>query len=145
MNIASMRNIGAFAALVTSVFPQAAGSAVNGTSIDRFAHNMPLSCVLHTVVGAEAGSPTAISVVSKLQHSPDDSTWADYDPPGSSTVAESAALTAADTENGLAIDLSAADRYIRAVTTPTLTGGTSPTVEVVADLILGGEPLLPAA
>lgn len=143
MNIATQRNIGAFIAVATSVLPQAASAAVNGSSIDRVSHSMAQSCVLHTVLGADTGSPSAISVVSKIQHSPDNSTWTDYEPDGV-TVAASAALTAIDTENGLAVDLTAADRYIRVVTTPTLTGGTSPTVQVAADVVLGGENTLPA-
>ena len=145
MNTTTQRNIGAYIKTATSVLPQAASAAVDGNSIDRFAHNLPLSCVLHNAIGADTGSPTGISVVSKLQHSPDNSSWADYTPPGGSSVATTAALTAVNTENDLAIDLSDADRYIRAVTTPTLTGGTSPTIEVVTDIVLGGEALLPAA
>jgi hypothetical protein len=143
MNVATQRNIAALVAVVTSVQPQAASAAINGGSIDRVSHSMAQSCVLHTALGAAAGSPTGISVVSKIQHSPDNSTWSDYEPDGVN-VAQSAALTAADTENSLAVDLTAADRYIRVVTTPTLTGGTSPTVELVADVILGGENTLPA-
>ena len=144
MNVATQRNIGGLIAVATSVAPQAASAAVNGGSIDRQAHSMAQSCVLHTALGAAAGSPSAISVVSKIQHAPDNSTWTDYEPDGVN-VATSAALTAADTENSLAVDLTAAYRYIRVVTTPTLTGGTSPTIEVVADVILGGENTLPAA
>ncbi len=143
MNVATQRNIGAFVAVATSVQPQAASAAVNGGSIDRVSHSMAQSCVLHTAVGAESGAPSAISVSSVLQHSPDDTTWTNYLPDGV-TTAQSAALTAANTENGLAVDLTAAYRYIRVVTTPVLTGGTSPTVEVVADVILGGENTLPA-
>lgn len=145
MSVALQRNVGAFIAVVTSVLSQSANAAVNGASIDRQAHNMPLSCVLHNGVGAASGSPTGISVVSKLQHSPDNSTWTDYTPPGSSSVATTAALTAASTENSLAIELSSANRYIRAVTTPTLTGGTSPAIQLFTDIVLGGEALQPAA
>ena len=36
------------------------------------------------------------------------------------------------------------NRFIRAVTTPTLTGGTSPTILLATDIVLGGEALLPA-
>lgn len=145
MNTATQHNIGAYVVVATSVAPQAASASVNGSGIDRFAHNLPLSCVLHQVLGADSGSPSSFSVQTKLQHSPDDSTWADYDAPGSSTVAETAALTAVSTENSVAIDLSSADRYVRAVTTISFTGGTSPTIDVAADIVFGGEPLAPAA
>lgn len=139
------RNIGAFIAAVTGVLPQAASAAVNGTAIDRFAHNLPLSCVLAHAVGADTGAPSGVSVVTKLQHSPDGSTWSDYTQPGDSSVAETAALTAVNTQNSFNVDLSSADRWIRPVTTPTLTGGTSPTIEVCATVILGGEAQAPAA
>jgi hypothetical protein len=144
MNIVTQHNIGALLALATSVLPQAAAASVNGAGVDRMAHGMPLSCVLHQVAGAESGAPTAVSVQTKLQHSADNSTWADYDPPGSATVAQTAALAAASSENAVAIDLSSANRYVRAVTTIAFTGGTSPTILVAADIVFGGEPLLPA-
>jgi len=144
MGTALQHNIGAFVALVTAVSPQAASAAVNGASVDRALHNLPLSCVLHNIAGAATGAPSALSVVSKLQHSPDNSTWSDYIPPGASTVAVTPALTAASTDNSVAIDLSSANRFIRAVTTPTLTGGTSPTILLATDIVLGGEALLPA-
>jgi len=144
MNTATQHNIGAYVAVATSVLPQAASANVNGNGIDRLAHNLPLSCVLHQVIGAETGAPSAVSVQTKLQHAPDNATWADYDPPGSSTVAETAALTAVNTESSVAIDLSSANRYVRAVSLITLTGGSSPTIEVAADIVFGGEPLAPA-
>lgn len=145
MSIASQRNIGAFIGVVTSVAPQAAtAETINGTAIDRFAHNMPLSCVLHQVTGAETGAPTTASVQTKLQHSADDSAWSDYVQPGDSAVAETSALTAANKENSFAIDLSSASRFIRAVSIVAFTGGTSPTIEVAADIVLGGEAVNPA-
>jgi hypothetical protein len=144
MNPSTQHNVGAYVAVATSVAPQAASAAVNGSSISRLAHNLALSCVLHLMAGAEAGSPTGASVVAKLQHSPDGATWADYTPPGAASVAQTAALTAVNTETSLAIDLSSANTYVRAVVTPTLTGGTSPTILLAADLVFGGESLGPA-
>ncbi|MGC8518472.1 MAG: hypothetical protein ACP5P4_08070 [Steroidobacteraceae bacterium] len=143
MNVATQRNIGAFLAIVTSVPPQSASAAVVGGTIDRVSHSLAQSCVLHTAVGTVGGSPSAVSVVSVLETSPDGVNWSNYLPDGV-TTAQSAALTAADTENSLAVDLTLADRYIRVVTTPTFTGGTSPTAQVVADVVLGGENTLPA-
>lgn len=144
MNPSTQHNIGAFVAVATSVAPQAASGNVNGGGIDRFAHNLALSCVLHNVLGATSGAPSSFTSQAKLQHSPDDSTWTDYDPPGSATVAETVALTAASTENSVAIDLSSANRYVRAVALNTFTGGTSPTVLQTCDIVFGGEPLLAA-
>src|SRR5690348_6905088 len=125
MNTASQHNIGAFVAVATSVEPQSStGSTINGTGIDRFAHNNPLSCVLHQAVGAVTGAPTTASVQTTLQDSADNSTFANYEPDGA-TVQQTAALTAQNTENSVAIDLSTARRYVRAVTVVAFTGGTS--------------------
>lgn len=145
MNLAQQLNIGAFVAIVTSVSPQSSAAAtVDGGTIDRAAHQLPLSCVLHQVVGADTGSPSAVSVQTTLQHSPDNSTWSNYTDPATGSTAQTAALTAVSTENVLAVDLSSAYRYIRAATVVGFTGGTSPTIEVAVDFVLGGENPLPA-
>jgi hypothetical protein len=144
MSFAAQHNIGSYVVPVTSVFPEsAAAGTINGSSIDRMVHNLPNSCVLHQVVGAESGAPTTASVQTKLQDSPDNSTWNDYKA-GTTTVQETAALTAANSENSAAIDLGAANRYIRAVTIVSFTGGTSPAILVAADIVLGGERELAA-
>ena len=79
----------------------------------------------------------------KLQDSPDNSTWSDL-PDLDTTVQETAALTAANSENTAAIDLTGANRFIRPVTIVAFTGGTSPAIEVAAGVILGGERELAA-
>ncbi|MDE1914737.1 MAG: hypothetical protein KGJ57_17440 [Sphingomonadales bacterium] len=142
--VALQHNIGAFIALASSVLPQAASASVNGSGLDRAAHNGALSCVLHAATGAITGSPTTTSVTTKLQHSADNSTWADYVAPGAAAVAATSAITAASTDASVAIDLSSANRYIRAVSTIAFTGGSSPTVQVAADIAFGGETLRPA-
>src|ERR1700744_3243413 len=92
-DITTLRNIGSIVAPVTGVFPQnAAAGTINGASIDRSLHNMAGSCVLHQVTGAESGTPTTASVQTKLQHSPDNSTWSDFQI--NSTVQETAEPTA---------------------------------------------------
>ena len=144
MSLAHIHNVGSFVVPVTSVFPEsAAAGTINGTSIDRALHNMSQSCVLHQVVGAESGAPTTASVQTKLQDSPDNSTWSDYKA-GTANVQQTAALTAASSENTAAIDLTGAYRFIRAVQVVAFTGGTSPEALVAADIILGGERELAA-
>ena len=142
-DLVTQRNIGSLVVPVTGVFPQnAAAGTINGASIDRTLHNMAGSCVLHQVVGAETGAPTAASVQTKLQHSPDNSTWSDFQI--NSTVQETAALTAANSENTAAIDLTGANRFIRPVTIVAFTGGTSPEIQVASGIVLGGERVLAA-
>lgn len=144
MSLAHIHNVGSFVVPVTSVFPEsAAAGTVNGASIDRALHNMPQSCVLHQAAGAETGAPTTTSVQTKLQDSPDNTTWSDFKA-GTQTVQQTAALTAANAENTAAIDLVTANRFIRAVTAVAFTGGTSPAVLIAADIILGGERELAA-
>ena len=145
MNVSSQHNIGAYVAVATSVEPQAAAAGtINGAAIDRAARTNPLSCVMHTIAGADTGAPTTLSVQSQLQHSPDNSTWTNYTDPSTGNAAQAAALTAVNTENSLAIDLGNAYRYIRVQTVVAFTGGTSPTAEIAADLVLAGEDTLPA-
>lgn len=145
MDINDIRNIGGMVGHVTDVLPQSAGAgSVNGTAIDRSAHNMPLSCLLHQAAGAVSGAPSTTSVQTKLQDSADGTTFADYLPDGVN-VAETAALSAQNTQNSAAVSLTSARRYIRAVTIVAFTGGTSPAVLVSAGLVLGGETILPAS
>lgn len=144
-DIVLQRNIGALIAPVPSVRPQAASAgAINGVSIDRQAHSTALSCLLHQIGGAVTGAPTTSSSITKLQDSADNSTFADYVDPNTGVVATTAALSAANTDNTVAISLTSARRYIRAVTTVAFTGGTTPTAFVAADVILAGEDRLAA-
>ncbi len=137
-DITTLRNIGSIVVPVTSVFPESASAGtINGAGIDRTLHNLAGSCVLHQIVGADSGAPTTLSVQSTLQHSPDNSTWSNYEI--GTTVQQTAALTAVSSENTAAIDLTGAYRFIRAVTVIAFTGGTTPAVLVAADIILGGE------
>ena len=144
MNFSAQHNIGSYVVPVTGIFPESASAGIiNGSSIDRVVHNMPNSCVLHQLVGAESGAPTAVSVQTKLQHSPDNSTWGDY--AVNATVQETAVLSASGSENTANIDLSSAYRYIRPVMTVAFTDGSSPAILVAADIVLGGERELAAA
>jgi hypothetical protein len=143
-DIVTQLNIGGYITGLTSVFPvSSAAATINGAAIDRQAHNMPLSATVHTVVGAVSGAPTATSVVSTLQHSPDNSTWTPYQPDGVNN-AVAPALTAGSTENEIDVDLSLAFRYVRVSTVVGFTAGTSPTAPVAAFVVIGGEAYQPA-
>lgn len=142
-DLVTQRNIGALVALVTSIPPESSsGGAINGTVIDRTFHGLANSCVLHQMVGAVSGAPTTVSVQTKLQHSPDNTTWSDFQING--TTQSAPALTAANSEDSLAIDLTTAYRFIRAEMTVAFTGGTTPAAVVASDLVLGGERVLAA-
>ncbi len=144
MNPVTQHNIGAVVVAASSVVPQAsAAQTISGATIDREKHSMALSCVMHTVTGAESGAPTAVSVQSTLQHSPDGTTWSNFLYDGTNT-AQGAAIAAASTDQNYAVDLALANRYLRVSTVVGFTGGTSPTIGVSASLILGGENTLAA-
>jgi hypothetical protein len=143
-NTAYQKNIGAYIATVTSVRPQSASAGViNGVSIDRGLHSMALCCVLHVAVGALTGAPTTTSVIGKIQDSADNTNFSDYLPDGAN-VAAAPAVIAANGEVSLSVDLTLARRFIRAVATTAFTGGASPSVIAVADVILSGENTLAA-
>jgi hypothetical protein len=117
-----------------SAFSGAATSAVTGSAVQRVGQGYNYaSGQLVVGTGAATGSPTGISVAGKLQDSADGSTnWNDV--PG-------AAINAIVAENGTAkanVILRGAQSYVRAVVTPTLTGGSSPAIPVVGILIMGG-------
>jgi hypothetical protein len=130
---------GAYGKIFHGAFNNAATAAVNGAAIQRVASgDTYLGAILHLKVGAATGSPTGQSVVAKLQTSADGSTnWTDI------TGAATAAITA---DNGVAqvsVNLGGALTYIRAVVTPTLTGGTTPNIPVIATVFLAGDSEIP--
>ena len=143
-DIVTQRNIGGYITGLTSAYPQSSAAAtVTGVSIDRQAHGMPLSCTMHTAVGAVGGAPTTTSVVTTLQHAPDNSTWTTYQPDGVNN-ATATAITAATSDSELDVDLTLAYRYIRTSTVVGFTGGTSPTVLFDTKIVVGGESYQPA-
>jgi hypothetical protein len=117
---------------------QSGAGTINGTGVDRLqAAGSFSSCAIAGLTGAVSGSPTAQSATFKLQDSADNSTFADYVPPGLS-AAPTLVLSAANAAGQVGIDLSGARQYVRVVCTVAFTGGSSPTLLVGAGLILGG-------
>ena len=142
-DLVTQRNIGALVALVTAIPPESSGGGtINGTAIDRLLHGLANCCILHQMAGAVSGTPSAVSIQTKLQHASDNATWSDFQING--TTQATAALTAANSEDSLSIDLTAASRFVRPVMTVAFTGGTTPAALVAADLVLAGERALPA-
>jgi len=132
-------NIGAYIKGASTVSPQAsAAGAVNGSWIDRLNYQ---SCMLIVQSGAVTGTPTTQTLDSKLQSADDNSGTNAADITG-------AAITQITTVNGfgtVSVDLLGARRWIRAVNTPGFTGGTSPTLQHAAQIVLGGGQVLPPA
>jgi len=129
-------DIGAYIKVLAGFSPQAAaGGAINGAAIDRMGFQ---SAVLHGRTGAATGTPTAQTYDLKLQDSADGSTgWTDI------AGAAITQITAVDSEAEVNVNLAGAKKYIRAVGTVTLTGGTTPTLQVASAVVLGGASELP--
>jgi hypothetical protein len=136
-----MRDIGAHVEVVAGTPPLAdTGSVVNGTSVDLTTKQSPHSGVLVAMAGAATGSPSAQTLNVKLQDSADDSTFADIVP--------AVAITEIAADNGkqvVDVDLRNLRRYVRAVTTVVLTGGSTPTWPVATALVMGGQEEIPIA
>lgn len=146
MTAQTITGIGAEVAAKIGLVPSArAAGAVNGTGIDRRGFN---SCVLIAKTGAVAGAPSAQTFDAKLQHSDTvGGTYADFVPsvPQPSPSGAVAQIAAADTIKKRSIDLRTAKAFIRVVGTTAFTGGTTPTMESDATLVLGGADTLPTA
>jgi hypothetical protein len=133
-------DIGAYIKQEVGLKPtNSAASATNkGAAIDRLGYD---SGVLHAMVGAAAGTPSAQSATWKIQES-DTTTDGDF------VDVAGAALAAMTTDNAsgyIDLNLQGRKRYIRAVCTVALTSGSTPTLPVAATITLGGGDSLPAA
>lgn len=128
-------DVGAQVKSMRGISPQSTAAAtVNGPAIDRQDF---FSAVLAGITGAATGSPTAISVIYKLQDSADGSTgWVDFG--GSVTV------DAVNEHGRVDVNLGSAKRYIRAVAVVSFTGGTTPQINIGAVVALGGAQIKPA-
>lgn len=129
-------NIGAYALPQIGTAAKAAGSeTINGTGIDRMTQGAQqgwMSCVLVLNVGTETGSPSSFTADCKLQES--DSSGSGYTDISGAAVTQRTAAGQAFVN----VNLKGVKRYIRAVTTVAISGGSSPTVPVAATIVLGG-------
>lgn len=146
------RNIGGIVTLRPGIFQGSltaggAGnnSALTGAAIDRAPLEYPLSCVLASFFEATLQSGATLTLTTKIQHSPDNSTWTDF-------ATEAATVVATGPSGGgqvigthpLNIDLSGANEYVRAYALPVLSATGTDTAVVVAAVCFGGEAELPS-
>lgn len=132
--------------LIGTVPAAVAAGTRNGTGIDRATPggNLYMGCTLSATLGATTGTPTSFTANYKLQDSADNSSFADYVPPGGVAAdAATAQNTVASTIKEVDIDLSGARRYIRVVETIAFVGGTSPTIGTQSTLQLYGSDRTP--
>lgn len=147
MNLALAKKLGNVfgKAIGTEPLANSAGTR-NGTGVDRATPGgtLFLGCTLQAIIGTVTGSPSSFTADFKLQDSADNSTFADYVPPGG--VAADAAVTQQTAGSAIVdvdIDISGARRYIRVVEVIAITGGTSPKVPASSTLLLYGADRTP--
>ncbi len=132
------KDIGSAIKCVTTVLPVASGAATNtGAAVDR----MPSggaegydSAVLVVHIGAATGTPTSFTVDAVIHES-------DASGSGFAVCSPTIAMTQQTTGSQLQqvdFDCSKLKRYLKAVVTVAISGGSSPTVPVSATLVLGG-------
>ncbi|MCY1042125.1 hypothetical protein OV208_12440 [Corallococcus sp. bb12-1] len=143
MSAPHISQIGAFIAARLGTPPAATPAGTRqGTGYDRLV--LGESCVLVAATGAVTGGPTAQGYEAKLQHSSDngeDDAWTDYVPSGAGSAFVQ--LTAANAFAEKDVDLGAAKRFVRVAESTTLTGGTTPSLQVCSVVVFGGAMTLP--
>ncbi len=113
------------------------GVAVNGNKVDTQGGD---NAALYVRGAAATGSPATFTLACKLQESADGSTnWSDALDNTGTAIGFTLDVHAAAAENvarieGLNLNRK---RYLRAVVTPTITGGSSPATVFVASIIIG--------
>jgi len=142
----SRNNIAAYVKVGdVGIDPQLAGAgALTGTAIQRVGSGYTYdSAVLVARCGIETGSPTALTLDFKLQDSADGATgWADVT---GAAIAQQALQCPNSRVVTAGVNLAGAKAYVRGVATVAFTGGSSPTLPVAFEIILGGGSELPAA
>lgn len=143
---AKLKNAGAMA----KYFPLLAPVANDGTLVEATSaglcpdrcpsgeHKEYLSAKMFASAGLSTGTPTSFSFPFKLQTSDAlASGWADYTDPKTGSV-PTVTLTAVSTSGAINVDLSNAKRYLRLSLDGTFVGGSSPTLQVSAGIVLMG-------
>jgi hypothetical protein len=108
----------------------------NGTGFSKKTIGNPQSCKIVANSGAVVGSAADV----KLQHSADNSAWADYVPPrGVAADGALPTINAANTLQEKNVDLSSSNEFLRLVSV--VSGGTSIAIE--AHITVGGGDTIP--
>lgn len=140
---ANPNNIGGQIVAVQATANASATSAQTGSAIDRIGFS---SGKLVISRGAATGTPSSQTTDAKLQHSDTTTSgdFVDYTQPDGTAAAITQDTTATAKVITLDVNLVGAKRYVRAVVTPALSGGSSPAFPLGSVLVLGGAAQLPA-
>lgn len=151
MSLANCYNVGALIKPIYAAGPTnltAAGSGdntlVNGSTIDLTANGYPLSASAAFTWKAVLTSAQTLSLSYAVQHSTDSSTWTNLSAAANGVI--STGGSGGTTNTGcteLEVNLAGAHQYVRVAYTPDLSHTGTDTANVMATLILGGQPTLP--
>lgn len=140
-----MKDVASEVKVVTAIQPQTASGesvAIEGITIDRLGYE---GAIVTCQIGNAGGdvAPTKFGVTFKIQHKSGETDWVDV---AGKTFNVSGESDASDSTVGgeINVDLKGCARYVRAVATPTFTGGTNPTLEICSTLVLGEAVVGPA-
>lgn len=114
---------------------------VKGTTLDRAALGLALSCVVQVASRAVLAASATLAVTAKLQHSAT-TTDGDFTDFATVTVAGLTGGAGGTTETGLSlgeIDLTMAKRYVRVTYTPDLSAASTDTAQVAALVVFAGQ------
>ncbi|MBN1253986.1 MAG: hypothetical protein JXA50_01765 [Deltaproteobacteria bacterium] len=133
-----MRDLGNEVKTLMAVKPQnqSGDGAVTGEEVDRLGFE---NCVIGFNAGAATGTPSAVAIACKLQECATSG--------GSFTDISGATVTidAESQHKQLNVKLAGVKRYIKAVMTVAFTGGSSPTIDVGASIVLGNAKEVPVS
>jgi len=139
MAASNPKDVGSHLKVIKGINPtNDTGTTIEGTGFNRVPSEDQnfLSCVLQGAVGTvNGGTLTTFDV--KLQESSDDGASDAYVDVTGAAITQ---ITAADTEGKIDIDLSGREKFVRAVVTTAVSGGTVP---VSATFTFGGAALKP--
>lgn len=116
-----------------------ASAAVNGSAVDTLGAD---NAAIYAHANLASGTPDAATLAVKLQESADGSTgWTDALDNEGTVIGFTLNSQAADAENearieGLGLNR---QRYLRAVVTPTFSGGTTPAIIASVHIVQGGK------
>jgi hypothetical protein len=141
----SKRNIGGLATARTALRPvaQAAATSYSLAGIVITRTNFQ-SALFKVVTGVKTGTPTSLIVKAKLQEcDTSGGTYTDVAVGPANPAVAITDITDNNQERFLEIDLSGLKEFIKLQFEVTFVGGTSPTILLAAEAVLGGGPVLP--
>jgi len=137
-------NIGEYIKTVVDDFSNSATSSeVDGTATQIVGPGYAYkSAQVSLYLGAAAGSPSAVSVACQVEHAPASSgPWTAFtDLLGHGLITN----IAASSQVSANVNLEGAQQFVRLAVTPTLTGGSSPSIPIIGVMVLGGTSEHPA-